>query len=383
MGADLMVELKKMNPNIRYWGVGGEKMMQNGFHSIHEIESLNIIGFTEILKKYGFLKSLLKRVVSAIQEQKPKLIILIDYPGFNLRLANEIRHLGIPIVFYVSPQIWAWKFNRIYKIKKNIDLMLTLFPFEEKIYQEYGVNAKFVGHPIGKRIEDSIKLEPILPKLEPHSIKIGLLPGSRRSEIELITEPLLLAAKKFHTHFQENKKSVEFIIPNINKYEETYIQTAISQLKNSTPNIKIHYIANASLRTMQTSDLVLVASGTATLETCYFLKPMVLVYKTKWLNFIIGSLLIDAKFIGLVNILSGRRVVRELLQGECNPDTIFQEGLELLNNPKYRKEQIENLTKIKTELGNGNGARIAALTIADFLKKRAEQALRSKHLPKN
>ncbi|MDZ4724506.1 MAG: lipid-A-disaccharide synthase, partial [Leptospira sp.] len=233
-----------------------------------------------------------------------------------------------------------------------------------------GVNAKFVGHPITKRIPEKLKKEPALPDGLPQmgeGFVIGLLPGSRKGEITKLIDPILGTAKLLHEHFKETKKEIVFLLPNINKSLEPLILAKIQSLINEVPEIKIHYLWDSSLRVMSASDLLLIASGTATLEGLFFEKPMVILYKVSLFTFVIGSLLIKSKFIGLANILSGTEVCREITQNEVKPKYIIKEALEILENRKYRNKIIKILQETKErELGSLNGSRLAAKEISHF-----------------
>lgn len=372
LGADLLQELAILEPEYKFYGIGGEGMIEHGLDSMEELEHLSVIGFSEALKKYSFLKKIFYRVLEETTHRPTKLAILIDYPGFNLRLAKELKLRGIPTVFYVSPQIWAWKFNRIYFIKEQIALMLTLFRFEEEIYTEYGVNAKFVGHPITKRIPEKLKKEPMITEKLPdshHGYTVGLLPGSRKGEIHRLIDPILGTAALLHEQCKLEKKKIVFLLPNINAKEESFLLEKIDSLKQIHPDIQIHYLWNASLRVMETSDLLLIASGTATLEGLYFETPMVILYKVSLFTYLLGSLLMRSKFIGLANILSGEEVCREITQNECQPKYIFQEAWKILSNTKLRNKMKGILRDAKErELGTTNASKKAAKEIQSLLR---------------
>ncbi|MBM9547678.1 lipid-A-disaccharide synthase [Leptospira sp. 201903074] len=372
LGADLLQELTILEPEYKFYGIGGEGMIEHGLDSMEELEQLSVIGFSEALKKYSFLKKIFYRVLEETTHRPTKLAILIDYPGFNLRLAKELKLRGIPTVFYVSPQIWAWKFNRIYFIKEQIALMLTLFRFEEEIYTEYGVNAKFVGHPITKRIPEKLKKEPVIAEKLPdshHGYTVGLLPGSRKGEIRRLIDPILGTAALLHEKCKLEKKKIVFLLPNINAKEESFLLEKIETLKQIHPDIQIHYHWNASLRVMETSDLLLIASGTATLEGLYFETPMVILYKVSLFTYLLGSLLMRSKFIGLANILSGEEVCREITQNECQPKYIFQEAWKILSNTKL-KNKIKGILRDakERELGTMNASKKAAKEIQSLLR---------------
>ncbi|PJZ57912.1 lipid-A-disaccharide synthase [Leptospira barantonii] len=371
LGGELIRELKKNFPDLETFGVGGERMIEEGFTSIESMEELSIIGFSAILFKYRFLKALIGRLLDVAIEKNCTHAILIDYPGFNLRLAKELKKLGITVIFYVSPQLWAWKFNRIYTIRDNIDLMLVLFPFEKDIYDRYGVPCEFVGHPLAVRLREKIRKEAVIAEPEDkthfHSV-ITLMPGSRSGEIRRILNDLLETAGQLSDHYENEKKKVRFLLPNINQKEEVYILEQIELAKTKYVNLKIEYLFDRSLRAIEASDLVLVTSGTATLEVAYFEKPMIILYKVSMLTYVIGSLFIKTPHIGLVNILSGKEICREIVQAECTPAHIVEESIALLENKKYRTKTIEEIRKVKEALGNENSSRHASREITKLIK---------------
>ena len=365
LGAELVKELLKKQSALHFFGVGGSEMTALGVESYADMEQMTVIGFSGILSKYGYLKNLLHRLVTECETRNAKTAILIDYPGFNLRLARELHAKGIRTIFYVSPQIWAWKFKRIFTIKKYIDLMLVLFRFEEKLYHDYQVNAVFVGHPVMYRIQQSIKTETRLKKSG--DITITLMPGSRSGEIKKHLPDMLLAAQKIR---QELGKNIRFLIPNINRKEQEYIQTSIKEF-NQKHLLQLQYCFHCSLNAVSQSDLVILSSGTATLEVTYFEKPMIIIYKISNLTYILGKLLVKTKFIGLVNILAGKGVCREFIQKDCTPENISNEALQILTNTNYRKSMVDSIKKVKQGLSKGkNPAVIAAGEIKALLDKR-------------
>lgn len=374
LGGDLLREIQKISSSTKFFGIGGEEMISQGLESIESLENLSVIGFSEILKKYGFLKKLMERLVQEILKRKTQFVILIDYPGFNLRLAERLQSHDIKVIFYVSPQIWAWKFKRIFHIRENVNLMLTLFQFEEELYRDYGVNAHFVGHPLPKRIQESLKLENPLPitisKDNRKELIVGLLPGSRKQEIHNLIDILLNSAIVIQNHFlkKKNPQEVVFLIPNINSHQEDYIKEKIAKKLKSKPNLKIYYSFQSSSQVMEVSDVLLLASGTATLEGVYWEKPMVVLYKVSLFTYFLGSLLIRTQNIGLVNILAGKEICRELIQTECRPSLIAEEAIAILEDKKYRKKITDQIIEVKQrELNIPNGARLAAKKIIEYV----------------
>ncbi|WP_026053399.1 lipid-A-disaccharide synthase [Leptospira santarosai] len=379
LGGELIRELKKNFPYLETFGVGGEKMIEEGFVSIESMEELSIIGFSAILFKYRFLKALIGKLLDVAVEKNCTHAVLIDYPGFNLRLAKALKKLGITVVFYVSPQLWAWKFDRIYTIRDNVDLMLVLFPFEKEIYDRYEVPCEFVGHPLAIRLREKIRKEESIPEPDDKThfhFTIALMPGSRSGEIRRILNDLLETAGRLSDHYEIEKKKIRFLLPNINQKEEVFILEQIGLAKSKFPNLKIEYLFDRSLRAMEASDLVLVTSGTATLEVAYFEKPMVILYKVSMFTYVIGSFFIRTPYIGLVNILSGKEICRELVQAECSPIHIAEESIQLLDNKKYRSKMIEEVRQVKETLGVENSSKHASREITKLLRdtfKKSEQ----------
>ncbi len=374
LGFELLRELKKYDPDFSFFGIGGPRMIEEGLDSIEDMEELSVIGFTAILFKYKFLKKLMDRLLEEAVARSCTHAILIDYPGFNLRLAEKLKALGIKVIFYVSPQLWAWNFNRIFKIKEYVDLMLVLFPFEKKLYDEYGVRSVFVGHPIAQRIKEKLKKEAAIsvPEDKPGVLQtITLMPGSRSGEIRRTMDTLLETASLIHAELDVDKKHhVRFLLPNINTKEEEYIQNKILAMETANPGIRIEYLFDRSLRCIESSDLVLVTSGTATLEVVYFEKPMVILYKVSFLTYVISAFLIRTPFIGLVNILSGRETVKELIQAECTPAEAKEEAIAILKNKKYRNQMLDEIRSVKESLGEEHSSKNAAKAISQLLKEK-------------
>lgn len=366
LGANLIEELRKTGGDFSFMGIGGNEMIRSGFSSLYDIESLSVIGFTGILTKYFPLKRIAKDLVEKAVENNVRYAILIDYPGFNLHLAEKLREKGIKIIFYVSPQIWAWRFKRIFKIRDCVDLMLVLFPFEKKIYDEYNVNSEFVGHPLCTRMKEKVETEkPISIKKD--IITICLMPGSRSGEITRLLDPLLDSAVKIKKEFDSQKKDVQFILPNINKSQEEYILEKLKLAKEEW-NLRVEYFFDNTAKCLEACDLVILSSGTATLEVTYFEKPMIIIYKMSFISFQIGLRLVTTKDVGLVNILAGKRICQEFLQNEANGENIFKEAMRILNDDEYRFEMIGQIKDVKMSLGDGNAGKKASGAILKLIQ---------------
>jgi lipid-A-disaccharide synthase len=353
LGAGLMKALLENSQEIEFFGIGGEQMKALGLESLANMEELTVIGFVAAALKYRKLKQIAKNIVKLTLSKNCQYVILVDYPGFNLALAEMLKKANpsIKIIFYVSPQIWAWKYKRIFKIKKLVDLMLLLFPFEKEIYDKHEIPNVFVGHPIvvemPKRLTQGREIFTDL-----QSRVICLMPGSRSGEIRRLLVPILETAVLLTQHYTSKNQKLEFLLPGISQKEEAHILQQIEIYTSKYPNLKIHYHPNNSAKCIEKSEAVIVASGTATLEVAYLEKPMVIIYKTSWLTaFLARKFFLLIPYVGLVNVLSQKFICKELLQEECTPKNIFEETLKLLEDFSYREEMIKNLRSLKQSLG--------------------------------
>ena len=335
-GSHILRELKNINSNITFSGLGGRNMAIEGLMSFEPIENLSVMGFIEVLKRVFFFIKLKKRILKYIKESPPDKIILIDYPGFNLRLAQAIKkQCNIPIIYYISPQIWAWKENRLNIIKKYIDHMIVIFPFEKDWYHKRHLQVQYFGHPI---IDLNQKTQH-QKKSDTPFCTIGLCPGSRLQEIQSHL-PIL----KEVIDYNDFKQEVKFVIYKAPGIDKQIFQPLLEEGRVSVSSDSI-------LSSFHNIDYAIVASGTATLECAVSNTPMVVIYKMSWLSWIITKLLIKSKFASIVNILSSeKQVVPELLQNNCNPNNI------ILCIEKFIKngDSIHSsLKKIRASLGGG------------------------------
>ena len=358
--ANLIKSLKQINPHLEIFGMGGKKMQAEGVEIIHNITGLAVVGFFEVLKHLATFKKIFSNLKSLLETRKPDVVILVDYPGFNLRFAKAAKEKNIPVIYYISPQIWAWGENRIHEIKECVDKMIVIFGFEETLYKEAGVKVSFVGHPFLDIVKPAWKKEETIKHthLRHDSIKIGLMPGSRKKEIEKHLPVMLKACKII-----KNKiPNAEFIISRIKEIDQDLYDKIIKYSK-----IKTHSLENKPYEVMDIADLVIVSSGSATLEVAIMEKPMVIVYKTSLLTWLLAKNLIKIPNIGLVNIVAGQRIVPELVQFDVTPRNIAKESLNILADHKKIHEIKENLRKVKSKLGETGASSRAAHAIQKFL----------------
>jgi len=367
LGAKLIQALRERCPTLQVEGIGGPAMMAAGCESLFDIERLAVMGLIEPLCRLPDLIKLRHDLYQHFIHHRPDIFIGIDAPDFNLGLELKLRRAGIPVVHYVSPSVWAWRKRRIYKIAKAIDLMLTLLPFETKIYEEHHIPVRYVGHPLADQIPlhpDKIAARRALC-IEENATYIALLPGSRRQEINHLAEPFLLAAKQL----AEQKPHLHFITSHVNeqRYQEFY-----DYYKKLTPDLPLQFFTRRSHDVMAAADAVIVTSGTATLETMLYKRPMVIAYRMPRFAFHIVKWLVHTPFAGLPNLLANQQVVPELIQDAVKPETIVQHIVDYLDHP----EKVESLqtifTKIHEELriDTAKSTADAVLSIASLLLKR-------------
>ena len=360
--AGLARALKKLRPDLRLNGIGGEHMRQAGVECFADITQLAVIGFAEVVKNLFRIKKVFDQTLKQIDGTRPDCVILVDYPGFNLRLARAIKKRGIKIIYYISPQVWAWREKRVLKIKKLVDRMIVLFPFEQDIYSKYGMKVDYVGHPLVDEIIVNKNQTEVLKSigLSAGKTTIGLMPGSRAKEVERHLPCMLEAAQIL---FKQNKER-QFILlkaPTIPlKLIESILDLSFPPILKHIP-IKIY--DGPTYDGINATDAAIVASGTATLETALLLKPMVVIYKTSWLTYCIARALIKIPYIGLVNIVAGEKIVEELIQNDANADNIAKAIETALHNPQI----VDELAKVKTSLGEpGASLRAARLVLEEL-----------------
>ena len=359
-GATLVREMLKCNPALKFYGIGGNKLRREGVELLADAADMAVVGLTEVIFKLGGILKIMTLMKKSMDERRPDLVILIDYPDFNLPLAKAAHKRGIKVFYYISPQVWAWRRGRIKQIKKTVNKMAVILPFEVETYREKGFEANYVGHPLLDMVktnsskQDSRKII----GLAEDKITIGILPGSRMSEIKKLMPELVRATQILKREIPD----AQFVLPLADTLDETIITEYISGA-----DVQIKIISGHTYDVITCCDLVLVASGTATLETALLGVPMIVIYKISALSYFIGNLIIDVKNISLVNIIAGKTVVPELIQSEASGAQIAAEALSILKNRNKRQEMINGLQSIRSRLGEPGAARRAAQIAIDML----------------
>jgi lipid-A-disaccharide synthase len=351
-GSNLIKELHKLDvkANIRCWG--GDKMQAAGAALVKHYKDLAFMGFTEVIKNLPTIFRNLSFCKKDIVAFKPAVLILIDYPGFNLRIAKWAKAQGLKVVYYISPQIWAWKESRIHNIKKSVDKMLVILPFEKEFYKKWNFDVEYVGHPLVEVIEAFQNTASTIEHTKPI---IALLPGSRKQEI-LTKLPIMLQVAKYFEGY-------EFIVAKAPGLQDEFYEALLSPYKN------VSAVANKTYALLSKANAALVTSGTATLETALFGVPEIICYKGNPVSYQIAKRLIKIKYIGLVNLIMDKPVVKELIQGNLTEENLVKE-LEFLLHDENKKMQISNdYTNLKNLLSAGGHASLnAAKSIIHFLE---------------
>ncbi len=356
-GAQLVRQVTELDSNVNFFGIGGSNMQAAGVDIRIDSAKLAVIGLVEVLRHYRRLVSYLNEMKELLKSERPDLVILIDYPGFNLRLAKAAKQLKIKVLFYISPQVWAWRQGRVKGIGQAIDMMAVIFDFETKFYEEHNVPVRFVGHPLSDEIPENYNKQEIIKSLElnPEQKIIGLFPGSRKSEINTLLPILIESAKRLYQ--QDN--SLQFVLPLASTITEEDI---IPYLGDLTFPIKV--IHDNSTATIQACTAIITASGTVTLEIALSGIPMVVIYKIATLSYYIVRMMIHIDHLALCNIVVDKRIVPELIQHEANPNNIINEMEKILYYDNYSATMIEQLKSVRENLGrSGNGLLVAELTL--------------------
>lgn len=365
-GAALAKELKKMNPQLRISGIGSIQMQNAGVEIFADLTQYAVIGFLEVLKHFGEFKRIFNKTIEYIKKNSPQVIVLIDFPGFNLRLAKQIKKDSpqTKIIYYISPQIWAWGQKRIELIKKVVDKMIVVFEFEYKLYKQKGVDVEFVGHPLLERIPFLEKNESSEKGLHnaDYNRTIALLPGSREIEVKRILPIMLKSARVF----LRKMPKTNFIILKASNIKTELVRNLI----NKYNNLSIRIIDKHQYESLSQSCFAWVCSGTATLETAIITIPMLVIYKTSFLTWLISKCLIKLPYIGLVNIAAGEKVVPEFIQYQAVPKNIVQYTLAYFRSDNLKKVSLrQKLARIREKLGSSKANENAAKIILTLLKE--------------
>ncbi|MGZ3591723.1 MAG: lipid-A-disaccharide synthase [Thermodesulfobacteriota bacterium] len=361
-GSHLVEAIQSIDPEIRFFGVGGEGLKRVGMKLLYPSQSLSVVGITEVLLKLRPILRALRGLKKSLDRERPDLIILIDFPDFNLRLAKIAHRRGIPILYYVSPQVWAWRPKRIELIARLVKKMIVLFPFEVSLYEAAGVDVEWVGHPLLDTVRPALSKEKAFQQLglDPKRRTIGLLPGSRMHEVERLLPPLLASADVL----QREIPDLQFVIPLAPGIPKTILSP---WMKNISVLVKV--VEGFTYDAMNLSELLIVASGTATLEGAILGKPMVIIYKVSLPSYWIARALIRVDHIGLVNLVAEKEIAPELIQRDVNPRRIADEALRILRDPLLSRKMVESMGEVRQKLGEPGAVQRAAHIVLSLMKE--------------
>ena len=354
-----MQSLRELAPDCEFHGRGGPRMKAiAGGDFMNWIEAAAVVGLWEVVKHYGYFRKEFANALEEIATIKPDAVVLIDYPGFNLRIARTVRSRAphSKIIYYISPQVWAWNRGRIVQMARYLDVMLCIFPFEAELYNASGLHTIFVGHPMIENLAKRRTAEARDPNL------VGLFPGSRSREVRKILPVLLEAASEMVAH----RPTTQFEIAAASDALATEIETSLRAFPHRD---RVRLVTGDSPGTMQRASAGIVASGTATLESAFFRMPFALVYKVSWPTYLAGRLMIRTRFVGMPNVLADREVVPEFLQHEARPHPIAEAVLQLMDDPGRREKMIAEFDAIIASLGETGASEKAARAILSELSR--------------
>jgi len=362
--AEFVEQLRQLQPDIKLSGMGSSEMVGAGVDVFFDSSIIAVVGLVEVLRHWGDIKRAMAIVKQRLEDTRPDLLVLVDYPEFNLKMARHARELGIPVLFYISPQVWAWRPKRIHKIGRLIDHMAVIFHFEKQYYEAAGIPVSFVGHPLVDKVKTSSNADTIRARLDiPAQARVvGLFPGSRRSEVTRLLPVMFAVAKRMH----EQDNELKFVLPVAATLDFDDISRQVQE-----SGVDICVTRDEIYDVISCCDAIATCSGTVTLEIALLKVPMCILYKVSPISYQIMSRLVTIPHIGLVNIVAREAVVKEFLQADASPQKVSQELFDLLENREYRARIDLGLDRVRKNLGSGNGARnMAELVLAMATNRR-------------
>lgn len=355
-GAKLIQAARQLDPDLKFFGVGGKRMAEAGCEILIPADELAVMGVVEVIARFAVIRRAFRTLVKELQgERRPDLVILIDYPGFNLRLAKEAKAAGVPVLYFISPKVWAWRRGRIHTIAQRVDKLAVIFPFEPEIYQGLGLDVEYVGNPLLDEQGSGCDRASYLQRhgLDPSRPVVGLFPGSRNNELKYIFATLVASAEQL----RQARPDLQFLLPVASSL-------SMEDLRQRLPgsNLPVVLVEDNIYDTAGACDAIVSVSGTVTLQIALAGTPMVIIYKAAPLTYALGKRLVKVEHFGLPNIVAGKGIVRELLQDAASPGAISAEILRLLQDADYNREQRNGLELMRQRMGApGCSARVARI----------------------
>ena len=355
----LVSALRRREPGIEVFGLGGDRFKAAGGDLVADFHGLSVTGLTEALSVLPRSWRTLGLLAAAARQRQPHALVVIDYPDFNFRLMRAIKQLGVPVIYYVSPQLWAWRAGRIKTMKKLVDRVLPIFPFEEAIYQRAGMDVRFVGHPLIDLVTPEQSRDQLLQRLKLDAAKpvVALLPGSRTNELERLAPVMAAAAPMIAAQVP----GAQFIVARAPHLSDRLFEGF------GIPSVTVRIVEGRTDDVLQAADAVVTASGTATVQTALHGKPMVVLYKLSPLTYRLGRRMARVDMYAMVNLIAGKRIVRELIQDDCTAEAVATEAIRILNEPDYRQRMVDALDDVRRQLGGPGASERAADAVLDVV----------------
>jgi lipid-A-disaccharide synthase len=361
-GANLAREIRTLDPQVMLYGMGGKSMASAGVEILQDIDNLAVMGLVEVLGRLWDIRQAMHKLTEQFTSRPPDLLILIDYPGFNLILAKKAKQFNIPVLYYISPKVWAWREGRVKQIKQFVDRMAVILPFEKEYFRQHGITVDYVGNPLLDSVQIKYSKKEFLEQhdIDPSSTIVGLMPGSRKTEISRLLPLFLQVAAKLSSAI----KNIVFLLPlaptlTIKDLEKSGLQES---------NVDLRIISENHYDMMAACNAAMAASGTLTLELAILKVPLVVSYRVAPLSYLVGKHFIKVQFVSLVNLIAGREVVRELLQNEATPENIFQEMLRLLKDREAQRNMKQQLAEVTGQLGESGASKRTAKLVLEMIE---------------
>ena len=364
--AQVVRALQARDAGLTFFGIGGDELRAAGVEILHDVREMAVMGLAEVLRRYGFFRRVFREMVELAAARRPDAVLLVDYPGFNLRYAQELHRMGIKVIYYVCPQVWAWHRSRIKLMARIVDRLIVIFPFEVGVFAGTGLKVDFVGHPLVD-VAERVRAEPPAALPWPGELPVAILPGSRAQEIQRILPPMLGAADLL----AEKRPEAGFLVAAPSEAIAELVRSVMK--RNGLKHARCEIVVGQTRHVLRQARAAMVASGTATIETALMDCPMVVVYRTSPFTYWIGRMLVQVEHIGMVNIVAGRGLCPEFIQGDATPSRLASALEPLLDETPERAQMVVGLEQVRQALGEGGCAERAAEVIRDELGKKAPE----------
>ncbi len=362
--AGLVRDLRAIRGDLEFYGIGGDALRGEGVDIWVDAREMALVGLTEVVAHLPFLRRVFKRLETQLATDPPEVLLLVDYPGFNLRLAEAAHSRGIPVFYYISPQVWAWHRSRIGRMARVLDLLMVIFPFEVDVFKETGLETVFVGHPLVESIQRTLAQPPIDLPWPPGGRRVALLPGSRKQEIQYVLPPMLETAREL----RRRDPSVAFLIPAASPEIAQPIHDQLAALP-AEDRTAIAVVPGQLREVVRQAQAAMVCSGTATVEVALIQCPMIVVYRTSWLTYWIGRWLVSVPWLGMVNLIANRTLCPEFIQHAAEASAMADAIESLLGDTSARQDQLAGFEQIAAALQRGDGVPSAGAVVAAALDR--------------